>query len=70
MGPHVAVRVSSKRLHRCSSRYSSPLAAYSRIRYTRFCARRRRLAHSSGPTSSRAQIAGKQQVLGGQLFMS
>ena len=33
----MAVRFSSKRWHRCSSRYSSPLAAYSKIRYTRVC---------------------------------
>lgn len=33
----MAVRFSSKCWHRCSSRYSSPFAAYSKIRYTRVC---------------------------------
>lgn len=34
---YVADRRSLKYLQRCSSLYSSPLAAYSRMRYTRFC---------------------------------
>ena len=34
---HVAVCASPKWLHACSSLYSSPLAAYSRMRNTRFC---------------------------------
>jgi hypothetical protein len=34
---YVLERRSLKRLLFCSSLYSSPRAAYSRIRYTRFC---------------------------------
>lgn len=57
---HVAVRFSSKWPTRCSSLYSSPLAAYSRIKYTRVC----RGARSEGGAQHRSQHS--VEVSGGQ----